>query len=120
MVTAFRRRGRASARTLGMCEQAVRTMSMVATEVSGLKLTVAHCWPSAASNFAQPAAPRASARASPADPAAAVAAGHRARLWHACQLSAPAGEGSWPLSEEYDPRYGRQAGQLPAGLQPHA
>ena len=44
MVTTFRLCGSASARTFGMCEQAARTLSMVAIEVLGWKSTVTHCW----------------------------------------------------------------------------
>src|SRR5580693_3705318 len=60
-----------------MCEHAARTLSTVATDVFDLKFTVAHCWPSAASNFAHPASAR-------TPPAAAIATA--ARRWLATRL----------------------------------
>src|SRR5580693_2514872 len=71
MVTKFRLRGSASGTTFGMCEQAARTLIMVAIDAVGWKSTVTHCWPSAASNFAQPTRPPARPATSAATPVAA-------------------------------------------------
>src|SRR6266571_4235274 len=95
MVSGVRLCGSASARTFGMCEQAARTLRRVADDVFGLKLTVAHRWPSAALNFALPVSPEATPPASAS--ASTAAAGMPGWSRHAL----PAGGIMAALIEDY-------------------
>src|SRR6266566_5008617 len=79
MSSPLRPGGSASGRTFGTCEQAVLTLSIVATGVDGRKCTTAHCLPSAASNPAQPAAVVISSAAQATAAAAARGSGIRRR-----------------------------------------
>src|SRR5215469_2768839 len=110
MVAGVCLRGSASARTLGMREQAARTSSRVAVDVLGLKFTVAHRWPSAASNFEHPAMPVARTPASAAASAAAAAARRGNRVTRAGGSGTPV---SLPAVSRAPLRRACQAGPWP-------